>query len=79
MRKAGDTSSASDEESLSAINAEANVAIDMFADEDRSKSQKGTDAAYEFMIWLGSCGSPQPLGYSESSGNYTQELGGTNL
>ncbi|KAF2498283.1 concanavalin A-like lectin/glucanase [Lophium mytilinum] len=60
---------------LSKINMIANVAIDMFADADPKKAQSETEAAFEIMLWLGSFGNPQPLGFRDGSGLFNQTLG----
>ncbi|RDW77852.1 hypothetical protein BP5796_05704 [Coleophoma crateriformis] len=42
---------------------ETNVAIDMFLDSDKTKSQSSSDAQYEVMVWLATIGSSaQPIG-----------------
>lgn len=43
-----------------------NVAIDMFLDSDKTKSQSSTDAKYEIMVWLCTIGSAtQPIGLAQ--------------
>lgn len=53
----------------------ANVALDVFADLDPAKAAVSTEAAVEIMIWVGSRGNPQPLGYNQGRSNITFELG----
>ena len=43
--------------------ASANVAVDMFFDEDPSKAVSTTEPAYEVMVWIGRFGSIHPIGY----------------
>lgn len=71
---AGDTASkdpAFDADGLIENSVTANVAIDMFADEDVAKAQNETLAKYEILIWLGTIGNPYPLGWNQSTWDYT--------
>jgi xyloglucan-specific endo-beta-1,4-glucanase len=51
---------------LATTNIYANVAWDVFADENSTKALLETTAGYEIMFWVGSFGtpSPQPLGFA---------------
>lgn len=69
-----------DHDGLGNIGAKANVAFDMFLDEDEEKSKSATDASIEIMIWIARIGQPYPLGYdSKDATCYTQQLGDFNL
>ena len=57
----------------------ANVALDLFADTDVSKANVSTEASAEVMIWIGSFGSPQPLGYHTGKSSGTYYLGDLSL
>ncbi|KAJ5899617.1 hypothetical protein N7495_004361 [Penicillium taxi] len=45
-----------DETSLTAVNLNANVAIDMFFDSDKTTSQNSTSAKFEVMVWFATFG-----------------------
>ncbi|KAJ4422120.1 hypothetical protein N0V82_003203 [Gnomoniopsis sp. IMI 355080] len=65
---------------LSSVGAKANVAFDMFLDQDEENSKSAVDAGYEMMVWIGQVGQPFPLGYdSRNAACYTQQLGAFNL
>lgn len=69
-----------DQDGLDNIEAKANVAFDLFLDEDEEKSKSATDASNEIMIWIARVGQPYPLGFdSENAACYTQQLGLFNL
>lgn len=69
-----------DTSGLDDIGAVANVAFDMFLDEDADNSTNATLAGYEIMIWIGRVGTPYPLGYDIGNAScYTQQLGSYNL
>lgn len=69
-----------DQDGLENIEAKANVAFDMFLDEDEKMSKSATDASVEIMIWIARVGQPYPLGFdSENATCYTQQLGAFNL
>ncbi|KAL0934854.1 xyloglucan-specific endoglucanase [Colletotrichum truncatum] len=51
------------------IDANTNVAIDMFLDDDKETAKDGTKAAYEVMVWLATFGTAtQPIGYKQGTG-----------
>lgn len=53
---------------LTAAQVNTNVAIDMFLDSDKGKSQSSTDAKFEVMVWLGTIGaSTQPIGFAQGA------------
>lgn len=54
----------------------ANVAFDMFGDLDAEKAEVSTEAEAEIMIWIGSLGSPFPLGFDDKANNGTCEIEG---
>ncbi|KAJ9157977.1 Endoglucanase cel12A [Pleurostoma richardsiae] len=60
---------------LRRVGATANVAFDMFADPDVSKAANASTAATEVMIWIGSIGSPWPIGYSTNRTCFKQAVG----
>lgn len=65
---------------LSAINAAANVIVDMFLDPDKSIANSTTLPQYEVMIWIGSFDGKRPIGYDSSIPNPPQQtIGLTNL
>lgn len=69
-----------DQDGLGNIAAKANVAFDLFLDEDEENSKSATDASNEIMIWVARVGQPYPLGFdSENATCYTQQLGSFNL
>ncbi|PSR86963.1 concanavalin A-like lectin/glucanase domain-containing protein [Coniella lustricola] len=69
-----------DLDGLEDIGATANVAFDMFLDEDPENSTNATLAGYEIMIWIGRVGTPYPLGYDSGNAScYTQQLGSFNF
>jgi xyloglucan-specific endo-beta-1,4-glucanase len=77
----GSTSGAAtgfDSNELQSLGVVANVAFDMFADPNPNAAQGETLAGYEIMIWLGSVGSPQPIGYTDAS-PFHQMLDGVDL
>jgi hypothetical protein len=55
-----------------------NIAWDIFADIDRSAAMVEVQAKYEIMLWLGSVGGPQPLGF-QSGPCLTMTSNGTPL
>ncbi|KAL1978348.1 hypothetical protein VTN31DRAFT_1207 [Thermomyces dupontii] len=66
-----------DESELAAQDVNANVAIDLFVDSDKSQSTKTSDARYEIMIWFAGFGAAtQPLGLAKGSVG-TQTINGT--
>lgn len=68
-----------DESELAAQDVNANVAIDLFVDSDKSQSTKTSDARYEIMIWFAGFGAAtQPLGLAKGSVG-TQTINGTTL
>lgn len=65
---------------LSAINAAANVVVDMFLDPNRNTSNSTTLPKYEVMVWIGALGGKKPIGFSSSITNPPVEtLGNTEL
>lgn len=53
---------------LSNVDAATNVAIDMFLDDDRTKSTDPEEAEFEVMVWLAAFGAAtQPIGLAEGS------------
>lgn len=68
-----------DESELAAQDVNANVAIDLFVDSDKTQSAKTSDARYEIMIWFAHFGAAtQPLGFAKGS-VATQAINGTTL
>ncbi|KIW03385.1 uncharacterized protein PV09_05592 [Verruconis gallopava] len=62
---------------LDAADLNANVAVDMFLDTDKSTSSETTKAAHEVMVWLGQFGpATQPIGYSAGA-VVTKSINGT--
>lgn len=51
-----------DVSALEAVDAKANIAMDIFLDSDPKKATNTTEAAYEVMIWFGTVGQPLPIG-----------------
>ena len=68
-----------DKEGLARLQATANVAYDIWADPDPTKAASDTTASIEIMIWLGSFGAAQPLGFSNKTSCWRQKLGGDHL
>lgn len=59
---------ATDIPGLTAALVNTNVAIDMFLDADKIKSQSSTDAKFEVMVWLCTIGTAtQPIGYAQGA------------
>lgn len=56
-----------------------NVAFDIWADLDPVKSSNESFARIEIMIWLGSFGTIQPLGWDNKNGRARAKLGETTL
>ena len=75
---AGNTTIASpiDTEGLRALDAKANVAVDMFLDADPQKAKSSVMATYEMMIWIGSVGGAQPFHSINISNPPTYNLNG---
>lgn len=60
----------------------ANVAMDMFMDSDKTKAQDSEDASHEIMVWFAAIGpATQPLGFNVDGSNpiATKTLQGTEL
>lgn len=55
-----------DASGLAKLDVSGNAAFDIFADRNAANSQNETEAETEIMIWLGSVGHAQPLGYDGS-------------
>ncbi|KAL1628899.1 hypothetical protein SLS54_001588 [Diplodia seriata] len=69
--------SATNEATLASLDVVADVAIDLFLDEDASTASDASAAAYEVMIWQAAYGNCDPIGYDPTSTSApTQELGG---
>ncbi|KAK7723385.1 hypothetical protein SLS57_004579 [Botryosphaeria dothidea] len=65
------------ETTLASLDVTADVAIDLFLDEDASKASDASAAAYEVMIWQAAYGNCDPIGYDPTSTTApTQELDG---
>lgn len=62
--------------SLSEETVLANVAFDMFLAADPDSALTSKTASAEIMIWIGTVGTPWPIGYSTNRSCYTQKLGG---
>lgn len=79
MAPATSTGPAFDVQGLQTLNAKADVALDIFLDSERALANSTTNAAYEMMVWFGTIGGAEPIGYfeSQSHGDYT--LGQTKL
>ncbi|KAK4183599.1 family 12 putative glycoside hydrolase [Podospora australis] len=56
-------------EGLESLDVRANVAFDLFADRNAANAETETKAETEIMIWLGTFGSPQPLGFNDNTSN----------
>ncbi|KAE8444317.1 hypothetical protein EG329_000627 [Mollisiaceae sp. DMI_Dod_QoI] len=56
--------SSSSDVSLDAIDAAANVVVDMFLDQDPVTANSTTLPKYEVMIWIGAFGGKKPIGFS---------------
>ncbi|OJD35639.1 glycoside hydrolase family 12 protein [Diplodia corticola] len=68
---------ATDEATLASLDVVADVAIDLFLDEDASTASDSSAAAYEVMIWQAAYGNCDPIGYDPTSTSApTQELDG---
>ncbi|KAI6778570.1 Glycosyl hydrolase family 12 [Emericellopsis cladophorae] len=66
-----------DEKALNASNVNANVALDLFLDQDKKKAQISEDASTEIMVWFAAFGpATQPIGRDDGSLD-EQELDGT--
>ncbi|KAG9255594.1 concanavalin A-like lectin/glucanase domain-containing protein [Emericellopsis atlantica] len=66
-----------DKKALNASNVNANVALDLFLDQDKKKAQISEDASIEIMVWFAAFGpATQPIGQSDGSLD-EQELDGT--
>jgi xyloglucan-specific endo-beta-1,4-glucanase len=63
----------------SSANLMANVALDMFADNNTTAAQSAQQASYEIMIWLATFGGSTPLGYANGTVCCTQTLNGITL
>lgn len=55
-----------DTDGLAEIRTEANVAIDVFFDEDAARAVNTTAPRYEMMVWIGSVGGILPIGAADS-------------
>jgi len=74
------TPSSSSVEDLAAVDAAANVVVDMFLDLDAVAANSTTLPKYEVMIWMASYGGKKPIGFSSSIKNPpTHVLNGTQL
>ena len=59
---------------------QANVAVDMFADEDPTRAQTPSKQRYEIMVWLGKFGDAAvPIGYYSGSSHAVSTMGGVDL
>ncbi|KAK0661860.1 Xyloglucan-specific endo-beta-1 [Lasiodiplodia hormozganensis] len=68
---------ATDEATLASLDVVANVAADLFLDEDASTASNASTAAYEVMIWQAAYGNCDPIGYDPTSTTApTEELDG---
>lgn len=71
------TANTTDVAGMTAALVNTNVAIDMFLDSDKTKSQSSTDAKYEIMVWLCTIGAAtQPIGLAQGAVS-TQVINGT--
>ncbi|KAL1648093.1 hypothetical protein SLS58_002420 [Diplodia intermedia] len=71
---------ATNEATLASLDVVADVAIDLFLDEDASTASDASAAAYEVMIWQAAYGNCDPIGYDPTSTSApTQELGPSTL
>ena len=52
---------------LGSLDVSSNAAFDMFADRNAANSEGETTAETEIMIWFGSIGHAQPLGYDSTA------------
>jgi len=68
-----------DSSGLADVGATANVAFDIFADRHGSRAGNAKTAETEIMIWLGSFGSAQPLGFTTGRTCLESTLGNTTL
>lgn len=70
---------ATDTAMLNETGVKANVAFDFFIDMKESQSADASVAKYEFMVWLGSFGGAQPIGFTTTTNALTQNVGGQDL
>jgi len=68
-----------DSSGLADVSATANVAFDIFADRHGARAGNARTAETEIMIWLGSFGSAQPLGFTAGRTCLESTLGNTTL
>lgn len=61
------------EATLASLDVVANVALDVFLDEDASTASDAATAAYEIMIWQSAYGNIQPIGYDPTSATATKQ------
>ena len=68
------STSTTDETDLTDNDTNANVAIDMFLDADKTKALTPSDSKYEVMVWLAAFGpATLPLGYAKIIATQTVE------
>lgn len=60
------TPSSNSIDNLDAIDAQANVVVDMFLDPDSVTANSTTLPKYEVMIWMAAYGGKKPIGFSSS-------------
>jgi len=61
-------SQTTDQDALTNINLNANIAVDMFLDDDKTKAQNSSIASVEVMVWLGHFGDAvQPIGQANGA------------
>lgn len=65
-----------DNSGLSALDARANVVLDMFVDSSSKALEASSSSKYEVMIWIGKIGWALPLGYYGSGHRAVYQLGG---
>lgn len=73
-------SATTDVDALNAIGVKADIALDMFLDEDPVKAVNASAAAYEIMVWQAVWGGVWPIGYyTPTDGAPEHVLDGTTL
>jgi hypothetical protein len=74
------TATESSDGDLAAIDAGANVVVDMFLDPDPLTANSTTLPKYEVMVWMGAFGGKKPIGFNASIENPpTYSMNGTDL
>lgn len=73
-------SAKTDTDTLTSLGVKADIALDMFLDEDETKAGNASAAAYEIMVWQAVWGGVWPIGYYEpTDGAPEHVLDGTTL